>query len=96
MTRIRNWAEHRWAHRRLSDYLDGELTLRTRRRLQRHADECPACGPTLHSLIRVIHELRRLSHADRPAVAPAVISRLRAEPSSGCASLVEGRRDRRW
>jgi anti-sigma factor RsiW len=80
MTRIRQRAEHRWAHRRLSDYVDGELTLRARRRLQRHADQCPDCGPTLDSLIRVVHALRTLPQTDRPSIAPAVISRLRQEP----------------
>lgn len=98
MARIGRWAEHRWAHRRLSDYIDGELTLRARRRLQRHADGCPDCGPTLRSLIRVVHALRTLPGSDRPSIAPMVIARMREEPSEmssgGARAFNHGRRRR--
>jgi anti-sigma factor RsiW len=80
MARIRKWAEHRWVYRRLSDYLDGDLTSRARRRLRAHAHDCPACGPTLCSLKRVVQGLRSLPSMDDPSIAPSVISRLRTEP----------------
>lgn len=79
MTRIGNWTQHRWARTRLSAYVDGELTARQRRRLERHADACAECGPALRSLIRVIHALRTLPRPPAPSVADRVIARLRCD-----------------
>jgi hypothetical protein len=78
VTRIGTWAQHRWARSRLSAYVDGELSARQRRRVERHADACAECGPALRSLIRVIDALRRLPRP--PAtVADRVVVRLRQE-----------------
>jgi len=79
VTRIGKWAQHRWARTRLPAYVDGELTARQRRRLERHADACPECGPALRSLIRVIHALRALPRPPAPTVADRAIARLRRE-----------------
>jgi len=92
MAPIREWAEHRWARRRLSDYIDDELPPRARRRLRVHADVCPDCGPTLRSLNRVVHGLRALPDVGRPSIAPSVISRYRAEPSTWDRSPSRGER----
>ncbi len=83
MTRIGTWAQHRWARSRLSAYVDGELTARQRRRLERHADACTECGPALRSLIRVIHALRRLPRPPASNVAERVVARLRRDTVEG-------------
>ena len=79
MTRIGIRVQHRWARTRLSPYLDGELNPRRRRRLERHVSACAECGPTLRSLIRVIHALRTLPRQPAPDVAERVIARLQTD-----------------
>ena len=74
--------DHRFAQRRMSDALDGDLTPRQRARFARHVDECPECGPMLRGLIRVRGVLRTfaLDETSRDAsVVPAVLERIRQE-----------------
>ncbi len=80
--RIRDGLDHRFAQDSVSEYLDGQLSARQRRRLQAHAALCPDCGRMLRTLTIVLWELREL--ARRPAavtVAPRVVERLRREPT---------------
>jgi anti-sigma factor RsiW len=79
--RLREKRDHRWSQRRMSDYIDGRLSPRPRRRLEAHARFCPDCGRLRRSLIALVWELRRLGRARRTGtVATAVIERLRSEP----------------
>lgn len=81
--RLRMKRDHRWARARLSDYIDGDLDPQERRRLARHADLCPECGPLLRALTVTVFRLRQLRVRPREPVAPRVIERLReAEPRS--------------
>jgi hypothetical protein len=79
---MRDQRDHRWSQRRMSDYVDGELSPRERRRLEAHARLCPECGPLRRTLTVLVWELRELGRARRPvrSVAPGVIERLRSEP----------------
>jgi hypothetical protein len=73
--------DHRWSQRHMSDYIDGELTPRQRRRLEAHARLCPECGPLRRTLTVLVWELRELGRS-RPTgttVADGVIERLRSE-----------------
>jgi anti-sigma factor RsiW len=79
LARLEKRREHRWSHRRISEYIDGELNAAQRRRLRHHADECEECGPLLKALTVIVPELRRLHRLPRRSVAPGVIARLRAE-----------------
>ena len=82
--RIRDELEHRWSKPHMHYYLDDELSERERRRLLRHADLCPECGPMLRSLVLLLFELRELGRPEPPdKVAPAVIERIRREPLGG-------------
>lgn len=66
-TRARAKRDHRWAPGRMSDYLDGELTVRSRSRLEDHVRECEECRGLLHGLRRMIETLRGVAPpADRP------------------------------
>jgi hypothetical protein len=78
---MRDQRDHRWSQRRMSDYVDGELSPRQRRRLEAHARLCPECGPPKRTLTVLVWELRELGRG-RPArsVAPGVIQRIRSEP----------------
>jgi hypothetical protein len=72
----------------MSDYLDGVLSVRRRRRLARHAERCPDCGPMLRGLMRVTTVLRslgRMSTVDA-SVVPSVLDRVREEPLAASSS----------
>jgi hypothetical protein len=79
LAELRKRREHRWAHARISDYIDGDLTPARRLRLRRHAAECEDCGPLLRALTVLVPELRRLHRSPPRSVAPIVIARLRSE-----------------
>jgi anti-sigma factor RsiW len=70
----------------LSDYLDDELDVRTRKRISRHLRRCERCRALAESLGRVLAQLRSLGTLEQVAVAPdaatvsSVLSRIRNEP----------------
>lgn len=67
---------------RLSDYLDGDLEARTRRRVGRHVARCKHCQALLESLTRTLEQLRSLGSIDqgaKPATVRAVIERIERE-----------------
>jgi len=72
--------DHRWAPRRMSDYLDGELPPAARARMERHLAECAKCRRLLAGLRRTIDGLGRLPAprpgADAVQIADAVRARL--------------------
>ena len=68
----------------MSDYVDDELSARQRRRIERHADLCPECGPLRRALLRLRAGLRDLRRPSDPSIAPRVIRRLR-ESARDCA-----------
>jgi hypothetical protein len=77
---IRRERDHRWVQRRASDYVDGELSRRQRRRLEAHATLCPECGPMVRVLTVLLWELRELGRRQAPvSVAPGVVERLRQD-----------------
>jgi anti-sigma factor RsiW len=78
---MRDKRDHRWTQRRMSDYIDGDLSPRRQRRLEAHTRLCPDCGPLRRTLTVLVWELRELGRR-RPArsVAPGVIQRIRSEP----------------
>lgn len=78
MASLRMRLEHRWSQRRMSDYIDGDMSPRERARLERHADLCPECGPLRRALSRLVVELRGLRRRPERSIAPDVIARLRA------------------
>lgn len=68
---------------RLSDYLDGELGVRTRTRIRRHLARCAHCRALLGSLTRTLDQLRSFGDVDvgspEPAAVRAVIERIERE-----------------
>jgi len=75
MASFRERLEHRWVARHMSAYIDGELDAEDRRRLERHADLCPECGPMRRTLVWLTRELRDLRRGPERSVAPGVIER---------------------
>ena len=51
--------DHRWARGRMSDYLDGALTLARRTRMEDHLGECAECRRLLAGLRRTLDGLHR-------------------------------------
>jgi predicted anti-sigma-YlaC factor YlaD len=52
--------DHAWTPPRVSAYLDGELTPRSRTRIEHHLGECAECRRVLDGMrrmLRVLHEL---------------------------------------
>jgi anti-sigma factor RsiW len=68
---------------RLSDYLDGDLGARTRRRVGRHLARCKHCQALLESLTRTLDQLRSLGSIDQgttePATVRAIVERIERE-----------------
>jgi anti-sigma factor RsiW len=63
----------------MSDFLDGELAPRRRRRMEHHLAECAECRRLLAGLRRTVDALRRLGTptADAHQIAASVRARLR-------------------
>ena len=80
LKRRRYMREHRWTHAHLSDYLDDDLTLGERERVEEHVSICPHCRRVLRTLRRTLQSLMELPVEPRPSVADGVIERLRGEP----------------
>jgi anti-sigma factor RsiW len=57
LRKLRFRRDHRWTPTRLSAFLDDELGAHARRRVVRHAEDCPECGGLLHSLRRLLDAL---------------------------------------
>jgi anti-sigma factor RsiW len=53
--------DHRWAPARLSDYLDGELPVSGRARMEHHLGECEECRRLLAGLRRTVAALHGLA-----------------------------------
>ena len=82
--RARFERDHRWAPGRMSGYLDGDLAVRPRARMEHHLGECGDCPRLLAGLRAVVDGLRLLpapsSGADALAIATSVRVRLHEAP----------------
>jgi anti-sigma factor RsiW len=58
---------------RLSDYLDGDLGARSRRRVSRHLARCKHCRALLESLTRTLEQLRSLGTVEQSSPVPATV-----------------------
>lgn len=64
--------DHRLVPRQMSAYLDGELGVRGRARVERHTARCPQCRRLLQALRETVALLRAQSRAPEPAPAQLV------------------------
>lgn len=73
--------DHVWTRRHLDGYLDGELGVAARMRVERHAQLCPPCLRFIATLRETLAGLGSLRDEPPPGahdgVAEAVIGRLR-------------------
>lgn len=75
--RLRFALDHRWAPRRMSEYLDAELAAPDRDRLERHTRDCPECRRLLRELGTMLAGLGRLRGGAQSGVAAGVLARVR-------------------
>lgn len=71
--------DHRWTPKHLSEFVDGDLSPRGRRRLRRHVGYCPDCYRALVTLQRMLERMHHLPRPDAcgtPDIAAAVRRRL--------------------
>jgi anti-sigma factor RsiW len=52
--------DHQWAQQHLSHYVEGDLGPRARRRLDRHARNCAACGRGIRAMRALVYSVRAL------------------------------------
>ncbi len=83
--RIRFRLDHRWVPAHMSDYLDGDLGARPRRRLEDHVAECAQCRRTLAALRAMLTALHALPppRAEAQAARIATAVRLRLSSDAG-------------
>jgi hypothetical protein len=90
---LRRRDEHAWSQRRLSHYVEGDLSRRERLRLQLHAEHCPECSRgirALRALLRLTGSLGLPEHEHAPAT---IFDRVRADANltgGGGAHAAEG------
>jgi anti-sigma factor RsiW len=69
----------------MSDYVEGELRGLARLRVARHLARCERCQAVYRSLLKTLEALRGLGSIEppaQPALADAVVDRIRNEPRS--------------
>jgi anti-sigma factor RsiW len=72
--------DHRWVPPHASEYLDGALGSRERRRVQRHTEGCTECRELLRSLRALIGALGTISDEEPQVVAAAVLGSIQSRP----------------
>ena len=73
--------DHVWSQEHLSHYVEGDMSWRTRRRLELHAHDCPDCSlgiRALRALLRLLGGSSERAEARAPA---AIFDRVRADTS---------------
>ena len=75
--------DHAWSQEHLSHYVEGDMSWRTRRRLELHAKECPDCSlgiRALRALLRLLGGASERAEARAPA---GIFDRVRADAARG-------------
>jgi anti-sigma factor RsiW len=84
--RARFARDHRWAPEHMSDYLDGELAVTGRGRMELHLGECEECRRLLAGLRAIVNGLHRLpapgGGAGAVQIAASVRLRLQEPPGA--------------
>jgi len=76
LARLRFARDHRWSHRHMSEYIEGEMRADESRRVERHMGECLECRALLASLQMMSSALAGLSGPPKESVAGAVVARV--------------------
>jgi anti-sigma factor RsiW len=77
MSVFRRADDHQWSQQHLSHYVEGDLPLRSSRRLDRHAGQCVECGRGLRAVRAMLRALAG-SAADNVRAPAGILDRARA------------------
>ena len=71
--------DHAWSQEHLSHYVEGDMSWRTRRRLELHAKECPDCSLGIRALRALLRLLGGSSEHAEPRATSGIFERVRAD-----------------
>ena len=74
--------DHQWSQRHLSHYVEGDLSARARRRLDRHARGCADCERGLRAMRALVAAVKGRAMADVRAPA-TIFDRVRSASAGG-------------
>ena len=74
--------DHAWSQEHLSHYVEGDMSWRSRRRLELHAKECPDCSIGIRAVRALLRLLGRSSERAEGRAPAAIFDRVRADAAS--------------
>jgi Putative zinc-finger len=78
--------DHEWSQRHLSHYVEGELRLRARHRLDRHARGCVDCGRGIRAMRALVYAVQGLDGLAGIRAPATIFDRVRLAGPGGSAS----------
>jgi anti-sigma factor RsiW len=78
--------DHEWSQQHLSHYVEGELRPGARRRLDRHAQGCVACGRGIRAMRALVHALQGLDGLTVARAPVTIFDRARLAGAGGSPS----------
>ena len=82
--------DHEWSQRHLSHYVEGDLRTRARRRLDRHAAECPECNRGLRAIKALLSLIPGIDGRSEIRAPGSVFDRVRADATGPASDSSEG------
>ena len=70
--------DHQWSQQHLSHYAEGDLSPRARRRLERHARDCPDCGRGIRAMRALLRLLPGIEGRDTVRAPAGIFDRVRS------------------
>ena len=71
--------DHAWSQQHLSQYVEGDMSWRSRRRLELHAEECPDCSLGIRALRALLRLLGGASERVEARAPAGIFERVRAD-----------------
>ena len=78
--------DHQWSQQHLSHYVEGDLRLLARRRLDRHARGCVDCGRGIRAMRALVYAAQGLDGLAGIRAPATIFDRLRPTGASGSPS----------
>jgi hypothetical protein len=78
--------DHQWSQRHLSHYVEGDLRLLARRRLDRHARDCVDCGRGIRAMRALVYAAQGLDGLAGVRAPATIFDRLRPTGTGGSPS----------
>lgn len=75
--------DHRWTQRHISQYVEGELSPRGRRRFHRHAQGCTECTRAVRAMRALVYAMQGLGGPAGVRAPATMFSRVRLADPAG-------------